>query len=329
MLMLEKLAAFGKSIAVPNNVRPQQKVKHIKPEQLASTQEAVAVVSAQDNVLVLRNGSVVAGVGFGSMSESLLSANELQARLMSYRDVLRNASFDFQLLIGTRPQNLNSFQAKMKRNGDRLAQMQQHIDALTLRMPSYVNEAGKFGPAAFTQHFGFAPQALRGLPGGAHDAATTLCDASLADDFKTATPESRQSAIVNLIAQCEETLTHLGHWQSLIAERADYVEMEVEALQTPVRTFFFITSYSPNAINIRKATGMMLSAGDIQRASQELNRRCDELMRGLRAMRLPHWRAAHDELLEDVRHFYHPSQTQLTHELRAERSVAMRLASVA
>jgi hypothetical protein len=327
MLILEKLAGLTKAKPATQFVAAPPKIRRIKPEELASTQEAVAVLSAQDSMLVLRNGSVVAGVGFGSMSESLLSANELQARIMSYRDVLRNANF--QLLIGTRPQNLNSYLSKMQRSSDRLAQAQQQVDALMVRMPSYVADTETFCTTAFTSHFGFRPDVLRGLPGGAHDVATTLCDASLGAEFKTATPDSRQNAIANLVAKCEETLAQVNRWQKLIAERADFVEMSVEALQTPVRTFFFITSFSPNLINLRKAKSIALSAGDIQRAGEELTRRCDELMRGLRAMRLPHWRATHDELLEDMRHFYHPAQSQLAHELRAERSVAMRLASVA
>lgn len=52
------------------------------------------------------------------------------------------------------------------------------------------------------------------------------------------------------------------------------------------------------------------------------------LLEALGDMRLPHWRASHDELHEDVEHFYHPSRKQLAQELRTERSVAMRLASL-
>jgi hypothetical protein len=325
--MFAKLTQI-KFSAAAKTPAPPRKPQRIKAESFASTQEAVAVISAQDNVLVLRNGSVVAGVGFGSMNETLLSANELQARLLSYRDLLRNASFDFQLLIGTRPQNLGSYLGKMQRSSDRLAQAQQRMDALIVRMPSYVADVALFGEPAFAVHFGFMPRDLRGLPGGAHDVALTLCDAALGTEFKIASTDSCQSAIADLTAKCEESLTHLNHWQGLIVERSDYVEISVEALQAPVRTFFFITSFSPNLVNMRKAKGMVLNAGDIQRASETLTQRCDELMRGLRTMRLPHWRATHEELLEDVRHFYHPSQTQLAHELRVERSVAMRLASV-
>ena len=319
MPILDKLATLHQHLGAAQTAKPQ--THPVEHKHFASTQEAVAVTLAQDDVLVLRNGSVVAGVGFGSLSESLLSPTELGVRLMSYRDLLRNTTFDFQLLIGTRPQNLKSYADKLEHSGQRLAQFKQRIDALMVRLPSYLAQ-----PQPFAQHFDFAPNALFGVPGGAHEVALTLCDAALVGDLAASAEESRQGAVADLKQRCETSLKHLTHWLALIDERSTYVQMAVEALQAPVRTFYFVTSFNPRLVNTRK--GVPLSVAEIAQARAELERRCEHLMRGLRAMRLSHWRASHDELHEDVEHFYHPSRKQLAQELRAERSVAMRLASV-
>ena len=45
------------------------------------------VIAAQDNVLVLRNGAVVAAVGFGSMNDTLLSEVEIEAKLTATAQV--------------------------------------------------------------------------------------------------------------------------------------------------------------------------------------------------------------------------------------------------
>jgi hypothetical protein len=302
----------------------------INADALPSTQDAIAVVAAQDDVLILRNSSVVAGVGFGSMDDALLSEVDLEARLGAYRDLLKTIQFDFQLLIGTRPQNLGAYQAKMQRNIERLAGLQERVDRLTVRLPAYLaaRDAADAADAGsdFTQHFGFAPGDLFGVPGGAHEVALALCDPRVMAVWPKAPPEVQRSEKARLVQQCEDSLARLAHWQAIVAARADTVEMAVEALQAPVRTFTFLASFNPRLLNpIRRGA---LEAGELERARKELDRRCAQLSAGLREMRLPHWRATHDELLADIRHFYHPAHSQLHHDLSADRSVAMRLASV-
>lgn len=319
MPFLDKIAELRQHFAVPQTAQP--KARRIEHKTFAFTQDAVEVKLAQDDVLVLRNGSVVAAVGFGSLSESLLSPTELGVRLMSYRDLLRNTTFDFQLLIGTRPQNLSDYSNKLKRNGQRLVQLVQRIDTLMVRLPAYFATTMAFG-----EHFGFAPEDLFGVPGGAHEAAMTLCDAALVTDLRKFSEKDRSTAITELKQRCETSLKYLHRWQELIDARDIYVQMAVEGLRAPVRTFYFVTSYNPRLVKTRNAVD--LSADEIFHAQTELARHCDLFMRGLQAMRLPHWRASHSELQEDVLQFYHPSHTQLAQELRTERMVAMRLASV-
>src|SRR5690349_19514354 len=79
-------------------------------ERLPRTQDQVAVIAAHDNMLILRDCSVIGAVGLSSVDDALLAPIELQAKLTSYRDdLLKRLRFDFQLLIGTRPQNLDSY----------------------------------------------------------------------------------------------------------------------------------------------------------------------------------------------------------------------------
>jgi hypothetical protein len=316
---------------VENNVDAEAKAtsknrRRLNPATLPSTQDAIAVVAVQDDVLILRNHAVVAGVGFGSMNDALLADESIDARLAGYRDLLKAVQFDFQLLIGTRPQDLHAYRAKIQRQSERLSQVQVLVDRMELRLPDYLRDTKDFGEAAFEQHFGFHPRALIGTPGHAHQAATVLCDPRVMGPLSQATPAQQEAALRTPRDLCDSTARLLAHWQSILAERLAYAEMEVEALQAPVRTFHFVTAFNPRLIAPIKAGA--LSADELDKAKRELDHRCAQISAGLRQMRLPHWRATHAELLEDIRHLYHPSLAQLHHELRAERSVAMRLASV-
>ena len=127
---------------------------------LAPTQDAVEIVAAQDNLLILRNYSVVAAVGFGSLNDTLLSENELEGRLASYRTLLKNTLFDFQMLISTRPQNLDGYLDKLKRQSARLEQLLMSLDAMHVRLPEYIEDPTEAGEARFAKHFGFSPQSL-------------------------------------------------------------------------------------------------------------------------------------------------------------------------
>ena len=78
------------------------------PKRRPTTQSLIKVVEAIDNVLVLRDGTVVAAVGLCSIDDRLLSADDLMQRLRFYRNsLLMHLDFDVQMLLGTRPQNLD------------------------------------------------------------------------------------------------------------------------------------------------------------------------------------------------------------------------------
>ena len=302
-----------------------KRAKRLNTAKLPSTQEAVQVIAAQDNVLILRNGAVVAAVGFGSMNDTLLSEVEIEAKLTSYRDVLKSVQFEFQLLIGTRPQNLTHYFGKLDKKYERLGHIQLLVDTLAVRMRSYLHERDVFNADAFESHFGFRPEMLNRIPGNAHTAAEELCNPYLMAEVHQAAEVDRERVIKAWIAECDKTTQALAHWQHIISQRVSHIEVEIEALQAPVRTFYFVMSFKPRLLTMSNAS---LDAKELERAKRELDRRCAQLEAGLKQMRLPYWRAHHDELIEDIRHLYHPAQLQLNPELRAERSVAMRLASV-
>ena len=325
--MLGYLAKLGRSAQIHQDEhQATRQPKRVDASKLPPTQEAIQVVGAQDNLLILRNGSAVAAVGFGSMTDVLLSSEMLSTRLNAYRLLLKSVRFDFQLLIGTRPQNLSGYHDKVQTNSARWAHCLQCIDTLTVRMRGYLSTVSTFNIDNFKAYFQFAPEILFGTPGQAYEVATLLCNATVMTELAGAPDAIQRETLQGLIRQCDETTARLQHWQQLIAMRSTYLALEVEHLHTPVRTFYFVLSYNPRLISGLRLGPLELV--ELDRAQQELTHRCAELQSSLRQMRLPNWRVSHDELLEDIHHFYHPSQAQLQHALRVERSVAMRLATV-
>ncbi len=286
---------------------------------LPRTQDKVPVLAARDNLLILRDGGIIAAVGVGSLDDTLLPEPELHAKLAIYRDdLLKQLRFDVQLCIGTRPQNLDAYFDKLLNRADVLQVIETRLNAFEDGLASYI-ELRQWSAESFLAHFGFDVKQLVGTPGLAHDAARLLCDNSAKAD-----PQ-----LVETVAACVRgSIDLIVHWQDLIHHRAKFVEGLVGANQAPVRTVYFVTSYYVRLAN--KATAKLkgpLTESEIARATKELDHRCNQLQRGIERMKLKAWRATHDELVRDLQYFYHPSQSQLAHrELRAERSVAMGLA---
>lgn len=312
--------------------------KRMRAKDLPSTQEAIEIVAAQDDVLVLREGDVVAAVGFASTSDALFSSSALEARLATYRNLLKSLRFDVQLLIGTRPQNLSAYANKMQMARERIGQFQIRIDTLTTRLATYLQSNAPCDTAAFVKHFGFHPRELLNTPDGViekrHDGAHAVaCQLSrpedakkLIDEYMAADISGRRTILNGLFQRCDLSSAALQRWQEVISERTQHVELEVELLHAPVRTYFFVIAHNPRVfLDLQPGP---LTMDQLERAKQTLTQRCADLSHGLQQMRLPHWRASHTELLEDIRQFYHPTQIQLNPTLHAERSVAMRLASV-
>lgn len=280
------------------------------------TQDQVLVVAAQDNALILRNFTVVAAVTIGSMDDTLLTASELEARLMTYRDdLLKRIRFDFQMLIGTRPQDLRPYYADMEAQAERWREFETRAETLRAGLETYLEslpqaEREAEMQAAFAAHFGFEPGDLSGTPGGAHEVALRLCAADLPRRWQAATEERRQRALDAMRERVEETIRILGRWQDLIYERAAFVDETMRRIQAPVRTLHLVVSHQARPLTGRVSRDP-LSEAELRKALETLDERCDQLVRGIQRMRLSARRATHEELLEMVRHFYNPSQAQL------------------
>jgi hypothetical protein len=260
----------------------------------------VPVVQARDNVLILRDLSVAAAVGVGSVDDALLSEHEIRAKLDAYReDLLKQVRFEFQIVIGTRPQNLDAYYDKLLARVEHLQSIERLLYALEDGLQAYCQRG-----QASLDAFGFHPDDLRGTPGAAHALAWLLASGA-AGELKLI--EARGPTLAAEAAQ------RIVHWQDLLARRA------------PVRTVYFATSYHVRLAS--KATARLkgpLSESEIAKAIRELDSRCSKIARIIERMQLKAWRATHDELVREIQRFYHPSQADLARrEMRAERSVAM------
>ena len=109
-------------------------------------------------------------------------------------------------------------------------------------------------------------------------------------------------------------------------DRDDNVEAVVIGAKSPVRTFNLVTSFYPRPL--AGVGNTPLTASELKRATDELNRRCTQLQDGMETMGFPSWRVTHEELLEEIRYFYHPGTGRGEQPLLFERSVGMQLARI-
>ncbi|NJM40815.1 MAG: hypothetical protein HC853_08610 [Anaerolineae bacterium] len=240
--------------------------------------------------------------------------------------MLQHLRFDVQLLIGTRPQNLNLYVQKMQRKLAYIERCRSHLDRLAVRMDTYTQNQVAYDEQTFATHFGFQAHDLFSLPGDSHHVAKLLCRNDIMQAFVAAAAEKQAPHREKWQSTVQRTQAHLKHWANLLAERADHVEAELLRLQAPVRTFYLITSFNPRLTKIIKTD---LSDRELNKAREELTRRCAQLLQGLGDMGLPCWRATAQDLLNDIQFFYHPSQVELTRRaLTADQSVGMQLARV-
>lgn len=276
------------------------------------TQDQVRIVAARDDALILRDGSVVAGVGFGSVERSLLPTEDVFFKLKVFRDsLLKHVGFPFQMLIGTRPQNLDRYVETLSARAARLAQHEDALGRLRDELPRFVfDPSARFDRGAFAAFFGFAPDDLEGLPGRASDVAWALCDAEAMAGVLGLGPREQAEFVESMQAVVSEGMDAIARWQSLTHLRAAHAQRVVTALASPVRTLYFITSFNPR-IALRTAKAGTLSQTEMDGALTELDGRCQQIIRALEQMKLPCHRARHEELLRDIQYLYHPSQAHL------------------
>lgn len=279
--------------------------------QAPRTQDQVLVVAAQDDMLILRDYTVAAAVAVSSVDDTLLSEPELEARLLSYRnDLLKRVRFDFQMLIGTRPQNLEPYLTRLERDAGRLSAIEAMLRNMAERLEWGLDQiAAADAPAeeTFLASFGFSPFEVTGIPGGAGEAARLCCDPDVLKVWRAADAERRADIARVMREEIEASAERLAQWQDLIWERAAFVEETIQRIQAPVRTIYFVVSHKVRPI-VRKAVSGPLTESELAEARRTLNERCDQIMRGIQRMKLGARRVSADELIEAVRHFYNPMQ---------------------
>ncbi|MGQ9889819.1 MAG: hypothetical protein ACUVSX_15240 [Aggregatilineales bacterium] len=277
------------------------------------TQDQVLVAAAQDDMLILRDYTAVAAVAISSVDDTLLSEPELEARLLSYRnDLLKRVRFDFQVLIGTRPQNLELYLTRVERDAQKLAEIEEALRSMAERLEWGLDQiAAADGPAeaVFAASFGFSPFDVTGIPGGAREAARLCCDPDVLKTWREADAERRAHIAGVMREEIEASGKWLAKWQDLIWERAAFVEETIQRIQAPVRTIYFVVSHRARPI-VNKAVSGPLTESELAEARRTLDERCDQIARGIQRMKLGARRVSADELIEAVRHFYNPTQTR-------------------
>ncbi|MEP7198330.1 MAG: hypothetical protein ABI874_00820, partial [Chloroflexota bacterium] len=92
--------------------------------QYPPTQEHVLARGVRDGVLVLKDNTLVAVVGVQPMDLSLLTPEERQAQLMQYEEALKELRFPHQIIVGTKPQNVEAYVAYLEGCAQTQAQAQ-------------------------------------------------------------------------------------------------------------------------------------------------------------------------------------------------------------
>lgn len=263
---------------------------------LPRTQDKVPILRADRDVLILRDGGVAAAVRVSSMDDALLSEPELRAKLDTYReDLLKHLRFDVQLLIGTRPQNLDPWQHKLLADVERLDLLETRLMALEDGLPAYA-AAGVFSADAFGADFGFVPDDLIRSPGQAHDVAWLLCTVAMAPNAE---------ALASMSAIIAASIDTVAHWRELIVLRSRFVREIVASSGAQVRTITFVTSAYPRLTGkVAARLSSQLTDAELTAARHALDRRCEQLVRGLGRMGLSAERVGAGEMVEVARNLY-------------------------
>lgn len=270
-----------------------------RPPTLPRTQSQIMIIAAHDNCLILRDGSVVAAVGVGSIDDSFLSERELQTKLDAFRDFLKRLRFEVQVLIGTRPQNLNWFMSKLDEDISRLQRAEGDLKQLkeTLLRREW----------STLQDRSIKLESVARLRAG--EVLSKLADDNIMALLQPQNPAnadvSQQAAVIqSLTAALDAQMDIVMHWQAICYARMAFLETQLQTLQSPVRTFHFVTRVNPRLLT-KHMRREGLSEAEFTSAQSTLTQRCEQLQRGIEMMGLPSHRCSHDELVTIVQREYH------------------------
>jgi hypothetical protein len=209
--------------------------------------------------------------------------------------------FNFQWLIGTRPQVLDEHVQVIAGRLLELATIEIRLTAFAARIREYVALDGGHGLDLFTGHFGLAPQDFQGLPGDAYLIARALCDAARIGALET--PEETERFITRCATGIEATISRLQAWSARLRARTEYLDTYTARYGSPVRTLYIIVSHNPREVPRLGA----LDERELSKVRQVLDERCGQLINGLAGLRVRAARASHTELLREIQHFFHPA----------------------
>ena len=78
------------------------------------TQDHILAREVRDGVLVLKDHTLVAAIGIQPLDLSLLAPEEREAKLMQYEEALKEIRFPFQIIVGTKPQQVDAYMAYLE-----------------------------------------------------------------------------------------------------------------------------------------------------------------------------------------------------------------------
>ncbi|NJM42569.1 MAG: hypothetical protein HC853_18415, partial [Anaerolineae bacterium] len=124
-------------------------------------------------------------------------------------------------------------------------------------------------------------------------------------------PKKRDELIAKIRADIHTTVAMLMHWQDVLAEQLETVQLNVLHAKAPVRTFFVVVSHNPRLRSKVIPKGPM-TEGEFARARSKLDEMCRLTQVFFQNMGMQAWRASDHDLLDDIRHFFNPSATVAT-----------------
>ena len=107
--------------------------RHNGQVNLPATQDQILARFVKDGLCVLKDNTLVAVVRVFPTDLSLMSAEERQAKVMQYEDVLRGMRFPYQIIVGTEPQSLERYLKHLEACAD-THQQQRHAHVADLAM---------------------------------------------------------------------------------------------------------------------------------------------------------------------------------------------------
>ena len=78
------------------------------------TQQHILAREVRDSVLVLKDHTLVAAIGIQPLDLSLLTSEEREAKLMQYEEALKEIRFPCQIIVGTKPQQVDAYMAYLE-----------------------------------------------------------------------------------------------------------------------------------------------------------------------------------------------------------------------